>query len=187
MIHVALVGPQFSGKSCLLDVLCGGNGELATASYITNCSMNIVDFENLTFWDMPGSPRFRLNTCYKRCQIILCCTEISKSGFKDFLEFYQSDHQYRHDKHIWILVGTKSDMSTDSTLSQTYQNWALSNGMKYYETSSGLLSIGVDILLEDLKELGKELENPESIKLFEEYTTPILNYCSINYSLGYLR
>ena len=47
---------------------------------------------------------------------------------------------------------------------------------EYYETSSGLLSIGVDILLEDLKELGKELENPESIKLFEEYTTPILNY-----------
>ena len=184
MVHVAIVGPSYSGKTALLSEMCGNT---FTSSYISNFSIEIKELGDLIFWDMPGNERFRLNSCYKRCQIILCCTEISKSGWKNFLDFYNKDKDFRHDEQIWILVGTKSDISDDSTLSQNYQNWALSNVMKYYETSSAPLSIGIDILLEDIKELSKALENPESIKLFEEYTTPILNYCSINYSLGYLR
>jgi small GTP-binding protein len=140
-----LIGDTKSGKTCLTKRYCE---ETFIESFTPTIGMQLgsrnLEIQNckikLTLWDLAGQSKYRTvsRQLYRNASLMILCYDISqKASFRMMIEIYEDAIKHYGTSTPFVLIGTKSDLSSNRevTLEEANQ-WANSRRIHYYECSA---------------------------------------------------
>ena len=152
LFKVLMIGDSGVGKSCLLLRFAD---DTFSESYISTIGVDFkirtVELEGkmvkLQIWDTAGQERFRTITSsyYRGAHGVLLTFDLTdQASFSGITEWMRKVDQYAAEHVVTVLVGTKSDLTTERVVEEeAIRNYAESNNLLFFETSAKN-SIGVE-------------------------------------------
>jgi len=156
VLKVAVVGPNFSGKSTLCDAI---TGRMLCMEYDTTIGVNLIikHFYNngitykLLLWDTAGHARFNsiVQTYIQRIPIIIYC--YSGSEYISFIKMKQQYETHRDigildDKHIIVCMCKSDSIDKFNRVDLLGQKFAEAYGYDFIATSSTVKSGLIELL-----------------------------------------
>jgi Ras-related protein Rab-1A len=170
LFKMLLIGDSGVGKSCMLFRF---SDDTYTDSHISTIG---VDFKIKTMevdgkevkvqiWDTAGQERFRTITTsyYRGVHAILLVYDITdKESFTNITAWMQDVDRYSKESSIKILVGNKCDLERSREVDYAVaEEYALDNGMTFFETSAKTASGVESAFVDTIKRLKDQCMNIE--------------------------
>ena len=144
-IKITSMGEGGVGKSCLIKRYCE---EKFVSRYIATIGVDFgvkpVEIDGydvkVNFWDLSGHPEFFdvRNEFYKDTQGVLLVFDVTQQhSFEALTGWMEEAKKYGVGRDtVWVVCGNKVDRSQRQVSKAVADDWAKSQGFKYFETSA---------------------------------------------------